>query len=159
MQRNTNPWILPGPLRKGISDIHLGEEPPTFTGIPKEWDALCGTASAPQPGSGPAATQNTLRDPWEGQGIPGRGQGTPKREGTDPCAAPQAPIQAPAQPMGIPSLSQSIPGAAQVGSAQPRGVKHVRNSSWEHKFHHSQRMLHTCPGRALQEPFPFARFP
>lgn len=31
--------------------------------------------------------------------------------------------------------------------------------TWENKFHHSQRMLHTCPDMALQESFPFACFP
>lgn len=31
--------------------------------------------------------------------------------------------------------------------------------TWGNKFHHSQRMLHTCPDMALQESFPFACFP
>lgn len=63
-------------------------------------------------------------------------------------------------PRDIPSLSHRIPGAAQmVSSSQRCETRQEFIFTWENKFHHSQRMLHTCPDTALQESFPFACFP
>lgn len=67
-------------------------------------------------------------------------------------------------PTDTPSLSQRIPPDPRsstdgVSSSQRCETHQEFIMTWENKFHHSQRMLHTCPDTALQDSFPFACFP
>lgn len=143
------PMGLPVPLSKGSSDIHLGEEPLT-TAIPKGW------VPSKAPGTGPAATQTPQRDPWRGQGTPGGDRALCCPTGTEPSSssAPQTP---PVCPRGSHLAPRSSTDS--VSSSQRCETHQEFIMTWENKFHHSQRMLHTCPDTALQDSFPFACFP
>lgn len=145
--------IAPEPLRKGSSDIHLGEELLLFTGIPKDWGALYGTSFSSTPGTGPAAPQNILggdRAPLGGD----RALCCPTD--TNPSSS-SAPWTFPVCPRGSHLAPRSSTDV--VSSSQRCETRQEFIITWENKFHHSQRMLHTCPDTALQDSFPFACFP